>query len=83
MFASAWQVRTPCSQGPNQGIRTNLPTLKALLHLADTQNLIDDFDMRRVLETTLSVASDLLQLIGSDGLVAQFANDVKQKLNAI
>jgi hypothetical protein len=39
--------------------------------------------MRSVLETALGVASDLLQLIGSDAMASKFANDVKQKLNAV
>jgi hypothetical protein len=36
-----------------------------------------------MLETALGVASDLLQLIGRDAIIAEFANDVKQELNAV
>jgi hypothetical protein len=64
-------------------IHTNFTTLQALFHLADPKDLEDNFDVARMLQAALGVASNLLQLVGSNAMASELADNVEQKLNAV
>ena len=72
-------------QNENSGLtrHTNFATFEALLDLSHAQDFIDDLHMGRVLQTPLGIASDFLQLVGSDAMASKLADNVKQQLNAI
>lgn len=64
-------------------IHTNFTTLQALFHLADPKDLEDNLDVAGMLQAALGVASDLLQLVGSNAMASELADNVEQKLNAV
>lgn len=69
--------------GANVSIHTNFTAFEALFHLADPEDLKDDLDVGRMLQAALGVTSDLLELIGSNAMASELADNVEQKLNAV
>ena len=64
-------------------VHTNFTTLKSLLHLPYSKDLIDDINMGGVLQAALGVASDILELISGDTEATKLADNVKKQLNAV
>lgn len=62
---------------------TNFAALESFLHLSHPKNLIDNLHVRWMLQTPLGVASDFLELVGSNAIASKLADDVKQEFNAV
>lgn len=66
-----------------QGVSINSAVLKVFLRLSDAKDLKHDIHMKGVPETSFGINSDLLQLVSSDSLAPEIANDVDQQVNTI